>query len=767
MMRLRRVKRWVWATASSAAAVVVLALGILVVPGIFFGESLRPTHYLLGSLVEGGQPAATAASRLLEVAMYGAVRRVPGITLEESTRVIDRLLRTGGADRVDDWLEIARSVGAGHAIIYSVIPFGDSVEVIAWEYEVRTGRMVDRETGWVPAGTELGAEAARLVERLFDLEDGSITVRASASAEADRAYVEGRTALKSWDLRTAETEFRRAVEEDPDFAQAQLSLAQVKWWARDTGDEWLVSARRAVQLRDDLEPRDADLALALLSLAQDQYPEACEHFRAVVAADSSDFSGWLGLGDCQAHDKVVLRDETSPSRWRYRSSYHGAVMAYERALQTVPSYTFSIAGDAFSGLQQILARYAEPHNYRGGFPLLPDTGLFAAQPALQSDTLAFVPHRALDVFNAVPGTQSATHGEAMEWVRGRLRGVVRDWADAFPDSSAPIRAVARTLELDGALEGRGTRRSALTATREARRLARGADDSLAADVVEVRVLLKLERFGEAQRLASDALESRREPTMEQAKELAGLAAVLGLPNRSAELAAAAAPLVQADSGEGIGLVGLPIVEARQRAIAYASVGAPSDSVARIASRLEDLLSLHVTPEEAERTRCRVLWYPLEIAFPVLRRAAADERCRRLSYMERLQWQLVNGDSAGVRSTFRWLDSLRGEQRAGDLSIDGVFLEAWILVELGDTAAAVRRLDRSLGALRGHGTHLVTEMPQAGGLVKAMALRAALAAAVGDTAIGRRWAEAVVVLWSDAEVDELQATVRAMQDLMTP
>jgi hypothetical protein len=67
------------------------------------------------------------------------------------------------------------------------------------------------------------------------------------------------------------------------------------------------------------------------------------------------------------------------------------------------------------------------------------------------------------------------------------------------------------------------------------------------------------------------------------------------------------------------LVGLPIVEARQRAIAYASVGAPSDSVARIASRLEDLLSLHVTPEEAERTRCRVLWYPLEIAFPVLRR----------------------------------------------------------------------------------------------------------------------------------------------------
>jgi hypothetical protein len=181
--------------------------------------------------------------------------------------------------------------------------------------------------------------------------------------------------------------------------------------------------------------------------------------------------------------------------------------------------------------------------------------------------------------------------------------------------------------------------------------------------------------------------------------------------------------------------------------------------------LEDLLSLHVTPEEAERTRCRVLWYPLEIAFPVLRRAAEDERCRRLSYMERLQWQLVNGDSAGVRSTFRWLDSLRGGQRPGDLSIDGVFLEAWILVEVGDTAAAVRRLDRSLGALRGHGTYLVTEMPQAGGLVRAMALRATLAAAVGDTAIGRRWAEAVVVLWSETDVRELQEVVMRMSEVI--
>jgi tetratricopeptide (TPR) repeat protein len=765
--RVRRVKRWVWATVTSAAAVVVAALvALLVWPGVFRGESLRPGHYVVGAVRESSGTVTPSESMAVNVALQSAVRRVPGITLEESTRVIDRLSRAGGAETVADWLAIARALGAGRAIVYALIPLDDSTEVITWVYDVRTGRMVDRATGWVGAGSAVAESVARLVERLFDLGGGSITVRGSASDEADLAYVEGRQALRFWDLRAAEEGFRRAVEEDPNFAEAQLELARVKWWARDAADQWIMAARRAAQLRDSLEPPHNELALGLLSLAQDQFPQACEHFEAIVAADSNNFSGWLGLGDCQWLDKIVVRDESSPSQWRYRSGHHGALNAYQQAIEVVPSYTFAIAGKAFAGVADVLAYYAQPNYLRSGYALPPDTGLFASWAEFVGDTLAFVPHPALDLMNSAPGTKSATQNEAVDWVRGRLRVVVRDWADAFPDSSAPLRAMARSLELDGALEGRGERRSALAAAREARRLARSADDSLAADVIEVRLLVKAQHFEDAHQVARNALQLAREPTMERAQELAGIAELLGMPNRAAELAAAAAPVVQADTMEGFGGIALPIVEARQRLIAYASLGAPRDSIGAAASRLEELTSIHAMPGEAERTICRVLWYPLSVGFPVLQRASSDERCLQLSYMQRLQSAFVAGDTLGVRAQILRLDSLRVDQRPGDASIDGIYVEAWILLQVGDTVAAVRRLDRTLGALRGLGTDLVTQMPQAGCIVRAMALRAELAAAVGDDATARRWAAPVVVLWGGVEVEELREVVvraRAIAD----
>jgi hypothetical protein len=49
------------------------------------------------------------------------------------------------------------------------------------------------------------------------------------------------------------------------------------------------------------------------------------------------------------------------------------------------------------------------------------------------------------------------------------------------------------------------------------------------------------------------------------------------------------------------------------------------------------------------------------------------------------------------------------------------------------------------------------------LVRAMALRADLAAASGDHAAAARWAQAVTILWSDAD-QFLQPTVRRMREL---
>jgi hypothetical protein len=115
----------------------------------------------------------------------------------------------------------------------------------------------------------------------------------------------------------------------------------------------------------------------------------------------------------------------------------------------------------------------------------------------------------------------------------------------------------------------------------------------------------------------------------------------------------------------------------------------------------------------------------------------------------MQQALARGRPADVRHELDALTTVRAGIRAGDVSLDRTYLEAWVLAQIGDTAAAVRRLDLTLTALPTLGTMLVRDVPQAAAVGRAMALRADLAAASGDSATARRWAQDVVALWSGA------------------
>jgi hypothetical protein len=131
------------------------------------------------------------------------------------------------------------------------------------------------------------------------------------------------------------------------------------------------------------------------------------------------------------------------------------------------------------------------------------------------------------------------------------------------------------------------------------------------------------------------------------------------------------------------------------------------------------------------------------------------------YLMDLQWTLARGDTATVRRQWTEAQRARRNQRPGDVTIDGTLLEASLLLELRDTAAAVELLDRSLEALPTLGLDLIGQMPQAAGLVRAMALRAELAERVGDRTTASRWALAVIVLWADADAP-LQPLVDRMR-----
>ncbi len=103
-------------------------------------------------------------------------------------------------------------------------------------------------------------------------------------------------------------------------------------------------------------------------------------------------------------------------------------------------------------------------------------------------------------------------------------------------------------------------------------------------------------------------------------------------------------------------------------------------------------------------------------------------------------------------------------RAFDVSPDGLYAEAAILAALGDAQAA-QRSGSILRSTRWHSvphsrSHTSRELVH---LVRAMALRADLAAQVNDSATARKWAAPVATLWSDAD-DFLKPTVARMQQL---
>jgi hypothetical protein len=97
---------------------------------------------------------------------------------------------------------------------------------------------------------------------------------------------------------------------------------------------------------------------------------------------------------------------------------------------------------------------------------------------------------------------------------------------------------------------------------------------------------------------------------------------------------------------------------------------------------------------------------------------------------------------------------------GEVALQNVYHEAWLLLQLGDSTAAADYLDRSLAALQALRTSVVSEGPQAASLVRAMALRAELADRAGQDAVAREWATHVVELWQDGD-----AFVRPLVDRM--
>lgn len=512
-------------------------------------------------------------------------------------------------------------------------------------------------------------QIADLVERLFSLSPGAIPARGSEVRAANQAYAAGPTAAAVWNLRLAADRFQEATRLDPGFAMASLWLAKVKMWAGDRVEDWEGPARNAMgRLAELPDAQSRGMAQALLFLATRQFPQACEQFGRLVAADSLSFEAWYGQGECRRRDGLVLQDPMSPSKWRFRSSYHAALLAYTRAFQIAPSFNFAM----FARLPEVV--FAEPGRRRAGRPLPPDSVQFRAYPSLEADTIGFVPYPQ----DRLP--VSPTLNRAIERNRALLLNIVRAWALAFPDSSRALREMSRALELTGRADPGGRpEESAISYAEKAERLARTAVDSVSAIVQRVRLLVKLGHYEAAAALADSSLTRWPAPQPALARQLASLAALLGRARQTARLVGLGAPLLLVEDLVGrFSGIESALLQSWKTFEGYAALGAPLDSLEVLADRLEASLAAGGDPALAGRWECSVRWNALGLAYPELRRAADPPTCGPHPYLA-MQSALSKSDRAAVRAQFVALRGLRRSTPPGDVAAHSVYHEAWLVL----------------------------------------------------------------------------------------
>ena len=126
--------------------------------------------------------------------------------------------------------------------------------------------------------------------------------------------------------------------------------------------------------------------------------------------------------------------------------------------------------------------------------------------------------------------------------------------------------------------------------------------------------------------------------------------------------------------------------------------------------------------------------------------------------------LARGDLPKLKKLLERVDKESESEKPGDLSLDYTYQIAWIRAASGDTAAAMRQLDRVLNALPSISRLSLHEAASAAAVVRAMALRADLAESQKDYRTATRWARAVMDLWQNAD-SELSATTNEMKQIL--
>ncbi len=750
---------WLW-----AAGVVLLVTGLAASTpqgrdqlDVLTGR-VDTAQYAVVPFQYSGQHRAGDDQEAVASGVYAAMREWSGLKLASEMSVADAI----GASRdssLNGMMMVARRAHAGKLVWGRVHVTNDSTVVRAAVYDA-IGGSLEREVTVAGPRNLASAQPAALRALVADLLRLDGTERLSHAGDvgtrsfaAWQAYQEGLRELTTWRVPLAIKAFERAVTADPDYAFAQVWLAQLLLWRAEPAVRWGPHVSTALRNRASLDARASSLADALQAVQNGRYGDACAAYGTMRGRDSLDVAAWLGLAHCQGLDPLVIRSPVTSSGWAFRGSTAAAQRAYARALQIAPS-----AFCAFP-FTTITALYAlETNLTRSG--VTSDSAVFFAFPDLAGDTIAYVARPYRDLNATSFDILAPAYDRALERNRNVLLGVLSTLTQRLPDNADAFESLARVLEMRDEISGTPNGGySALSAIDRAEILATDSVQRIRLGATDVRLHLKLGDFGRTTSIADSILAATPTATGQRAMYLAGIAALLGREH-------AAVGYLRA-SGQSVALHGAPVVPLLEDVGAAlfmrAALGVCDDSLRALRKQIEPLMDSYVNPAQRDEARRGLLQRPIQFAAPCLGAASALPLTGALSPILEAMQNLGRGNAARARFQLDSMQAARRLVRPGAISLDYTFSEAWLAVALGDTALGTRRLDLTLTALPTLTPYIVFEPGMAATVGRSMAYRAELAARRGEAGTAALWAGRVLTLWahSDPSLAPTMARMKAL------
>ncbi len=562
--------------------------------------------------------------------------------------------------------------------------------------------------------------------------------RTTTSLPARQAYLQGEAALQRWDLAAADSAFSASMRYDGRYAPPALKLALSRIWAGRDSAAWAYAARAALAGRPQLTPVDRDKVEAIGAQADGDRVLACARWDALTRQWPFDFEAWYGAGDCLTRDRIVIPDASSTSGFRFRTGAHSALLRYRKAFELRPAVLHALRNDQFEKLRRLL--WTSGVDVRTGFASGTLRRRFLAVPSWENDTLAFVPFPEAQFASADPLTQRrlpTSAREALGHQRELFRDIATGWVASSRGSAESLEALALAMFLNAdpfALDTlRSARKVAATPAEQQRVMSTEVwlrvQASLPADSMGIR----------SARLLADSLLASGSTGVDP-HTLASIAALFGrvVMTERIEQSATRTPASSRRT----------LDQESRSLVVYSAFGGPADSLRSMEARVDSLLAAIVdTPRRAQQ-RMGALGRAAMVAFPSIALTAigsVDTTGMTLLHAEAAMWRR---DTATVRRILNTIHAMRVRANITEVSFDALFPEAWLLTALGDDAAAAAWLDPTLARLNTYAP--LPDPIRAAAMVRALALRAEIAARAGDRGAAARWAGAVVALWSGAD-----------------